>query len=600
MNEIVFPPNNGGKLPGLSKNWLTVKLTLYALSLNKANVVKVYENAFDTPQFVSMRMLMVSNTPISELCTGAFNGLNNLQKITFSNVKLYQFEAKILAPTPNLMSFFMKNCGKKQLNVDNLFGSVPMHRLEEITIQNCNLNDSITEKTFSNLYKIDRLKLGSNKITTIAPNAFDVPLQSLRTLNLKNNQLKSLPMHLFAKNVMSKIVINLNENPWHCDCKLDDLRQFLQLKNDLKFGKIICQSPSEFAGQKLEHCPSLCNTNSPLDENNLLGIPIEGTRVAEKVDGKTGNEEDEEDEDEDENEDEVEEEEVEEEEEQAGGDRKEEEESKDEYWEKEVENEDENEFDNESQADSEEYENDNDVGYETEEDGFQNDVETAFDDHIVEQDYEFEGDDWDDDAHGYEYTHDRYIIVQCERPTLYVQLLKPAIDLLSFRVENHNFYISSENLTQNNSIIGFVQQSDTTNDCLGNFEGVNEEVEIEYELKPSKMYRFCRITRNDGFVNVLDCILYQSEEMEVDLDVWLWVENKSAIIIVCVILAALVTFMGVLIAIVLAFLFPKQIRGRKIAIERPSRAYSGQQQQPQRRQQWQQKQSAYQIIKRLK
>lgn len=556
MKNINFPGNHYS-LPGFSKDWLRVDLRITQLYITNSNVLRISKDAFNTAHFTTLRILSISNVPISLLYDGAFNGLENLKEIHFDHVKLYDFDGNILAPTKNLDTFKMKNCGDHPVHVDNLFGTVALHHLKYIFIRDCKLFDTITKHTFSALHNITNIQLVSCEITHIGPNSFDIPLQSLKILQLSDNKLKSLPKNLFDGRTTPNLMLFLGNNPWHCGCKeLGGLQQMLHFKSDINLNSVICKSPAEYADFELKHCPPLCKPEPPSKNDNLTELnpslkndkPMKSTSFPDNfiplrtetafittTNDPYGIEHD------------------------NGY------EPGDEY---EHDHGNHHRYDHENEIEAEQ---ERDIDYEDEVDDEDYDYDDDFDDYD-------DDDDADDDNCGNHKADDSYVdiqhipqenfmkVIQCDEPVLNqanISVFESLTGMLSIRVENENLYLTAENLTDDFLLFGLEQQtkSDTPTICLGSFEGGNDQVEIEFQLKPNKMYRFCRKLKNVPVLGSLDCLLYYSKGEPEQLDAWLWTENKAAIISVCVVAALVIVFMGILLSKVLALIFPKQIRG---------------------------------------
>ena len=96
-----------------------------------------------------------------------------------------------------------------------------------------------------------------NRIEVIGDRSFDTVFPTLNQLSLAMNDLKTLPADIFSMAKL-KTIIDIDENPWHCDCKLENLRIFLLRSENIFLPSIVCSSPKKYAGQKLIAVTSLC------------------------------------------------------------------------------------------------------------------------------------------------------------------------------------------------------------------------------------------------------------------------------------------------------------------------------------------------------
>lgn len=150
----------------------------------------------------------------------------------------------------------MRNCTKTQLSLHSLFETKDLN-LSQVLITGCNLTSSIKRFTFSGLKKIKELKLAANQIARIEHRSFDIVMGTLTNLDLRRNRLITLSGDLFQRSVSQTISIKLDENPWHCDNRLNRLMELVKQSKNLQFNSIKCETPKEFAGKNLKYLPSL-------------------------------------------------------------------------------------------------------------------------------------------------------------------------------------------------------------------------------------------------------------------------------------------------------------------------------------------------------
>lgn len=217
------------------------------------------EGAFNWTKFSNLEVLYIENTHIEHLYRNSFIGLTNLKELVFKHVDLITVNDYVLTPTPNLEKFTLEHCGEKMTSL-MFFRSVKMFHLKVVDIQFCNLNDTITLMTFYGLCNVTELLLVSNQITNIGPHSFDNVFESVEFIDLSSNNLTSLSPNIFKHPRNEQIRVDLDENPWHCDCKLESLRQFIKFSKDrVKLSLIKCHSPSKNADQFLHDLKPLCD-----------------------------------------------------------------------------------------------------------------------------------------------------------------------------------------------------------------------------------------------------------------------------------------------------------------------------------------------------
>lgn len=242
----------------LTKNWLETSLLVGTLQMYDMNLLTIEDDAFNTSPFQHLRQLTFINLTIRVLKPGIFNGLHFLSMLSLDSLNIFEFSPNILAPVPNLQMFFMRICGKHVLTLDNLFGNVEMKHLKTVEIIDCNLKNTISKKTFSGLYAIQKLVLKSTRIEEIGPQSFDYVLMTLGLLILDGNQLTSIPKNLFKCNRTSPVTVTMLNNPIHCDCDMDHFRAFTQTTTNIEFSQITCKTPAHYAGTILQQSKPFC------------------------------------------------------------------------------------------------------------------------------------------------------------------------------------------------------------------------------------------------------------------------------------------------------------------------------------------------------
>lgn len=109
----------------------------------------------------------------------------------------------------------------------------------------------IPKQAFRELHYLQELDLSNNDIDKVEVGAFQGVSNSLLVLDLSNNRIQSLPreafFHLRAK-------ISLSNNPWFCDCTLQEVLRELQLDPET-VNEVICHTASqeEYAGKPVIH-----------------------------------------------------------------------------------------------------------------------------------------------------------------------------------------------------------------------------------------------------------------------------------------------------------------------------------------------------------
>lgn len=107
----------------------------------------------------------------------------------------------------------------------------------------------IPHHAFKELHYLQELDLSNNDIKTVDAGAFQGVFDSLLVLDLSNNRIKSVPKEAFAR---LRAKISLSNNPWHCECTLQEVLRELQLDPET-VNEVMCHTAvkEEYAGKPL-------------------------------------------------------------------------------------------------------------------------------------------------------------------------------------------------------------------------------------------------------------------------------------------------------------------------------------------------------------
>ncbi|XP_060132493.1 leucine-rich repeat and fibronectin type III domain-containing protein 1-like protein [Zootoca vivipara] len=216
----------------LTDNFITVirrkdfsnMTSLVHLTLSRNTISQILPYAF--ADLRSLRALHLDNNRLLLIGAEQLKGLTNLRHLILSNNQLQDI-------SPGAFDDFAGTLEDLDLSYNNL-AQVPwdtIRRLNNVNSLNLdhNLIDYVPEGVFTNLLKLARLDMTSNKLKKIPPD----PL-FLR-----------IPVYAKSKgSPLSSLVLSFGGNPLHCNCELLWLRR-LTREDDLE----TCASPPDLLGK---------------------------------------------------------------------------------------------------------------------------------------------------------------------------------------------------------------------------------------------------------------------------------------------------------------------------------------------------------------
>ena len=227
-------------------------------------------NFIDIPKGLdsSTQVLDLRKNRLIILPKGAFidTGLVNLQKVWLNHCKLRLLEKGAFEKLANLVELDLS---------DNFINSVPSGALSDISgIRNLFLARNnlgpLPASIFTSVPSLVKLDVSYNNISSINKNTFR-GLNRLEILILSGNILSTLSVNVL-KPLVALHGLHVDNNPWHCDCHLRFLRQWLLQRNVAASIPPTCYSPERLNGRRWQ----------TLGEDEFVCVP-HVTAVAQRV-----------------------------------------------------------------------------------------------------------------------------------------------------------------------------------------------------------------------------------------------------------------------------------------------------------------------------
>lgn len=196
----------------------------------------------------STQVLDLQHNDLHMLPRDAFvdTGLVNLQKLWLSHCKLKHMERGSFNMLDNLIDLDLSH---NLLRVVPTASLLDIPGLRELSLANNDLA-TIPADAFAPTPDLVHLDLSSNRIRSINPKAFRC-LATLEILKLSSNLLVYLMQDLLVP-LNALHGLNLNDNPWTCDCRLRPMRQWMLDHKITSLSPPTCARPKRLNGASWE------------------------------------------------------------------------------------------------------------------------------------------------------------------------------------------------------------------------------------------------------------------------------------------------------------------------------------------------------------
>lgn len=223
LRNIYFTDNK------IRQGWLSdFSRDVEELTISSSSLEELEDSAFSGKPFLNLQKLVIADSRI-----------RYLRKESLKDLKINTFEFRCLSVTNIFVEFNalehiadyltilqFSQCIDDSEAIKNVTGTkVSMfNQLIEIDLS-YNKMTNIPGETFVDAPRLISLYLFGNNLRSIDRNAFSGIGRTIQLLHLKDNNLKTLPDGIFEAFTASG-EINIDDNPWECNCDLVWLKKF--------------------------------------------------------------------------------------------------------------------------------------------------------------------------------------------------------------------------------------------------------------------------------------------------------------------------------------------------------------------------------------
>ncbi|XP_039614634.1 leucine-rich repeat-containing protein 70-like [Polypterus senegalus] len=215
-------------------------------TLNLANNMISFISSLAFTNLGKLEILSIKGNLLCQIPSRLFEHLGNLKWLDLSGNPIKLITSASLKGLKNLLYLSVENAKIKHIDI-HAFDE--LKKLKHLVLSNNYIN-VIYPNTFSFLKHLKYLHLDRNNISNLHSKTFYGVAFSLKLLNLRDNKLAYLHSNVF-RSLDSLIFVNVSKNPWQCDCRLLELRNWLVSSSVMM--NVHCQHPPHLQDRLLRY-----------------------------------------------------------------------------------------------------------------------------------------------------------------------------------------------------------------------------------------------------------------------------------------------------------------------------------------------------------
>ncbi|KAM6912348.1 SLIT and NTRK-like protein 3 isoform 1-T2 [Xenentodon cancila] len=211
-----------------------------------------------TPRPLNGRKLYLSGNLIQRIYRTDFWNFSSLDLLHLGNNRISYLQEGAFSSLVSLRSLFLNGNNLERLSPHMFLG------LQNIRYLYFEYNEirEVDPGTFDSMPSLQLLFLNANLLRSLPLGVFS--RVNLARLNLRNNHLLQLPMEGVLEHLKGLVQVDLQQNPWECNCEAAPLKRWLEgLSAVVVMGEVVCHSPEKTKGVDLRSlsmellCPEL-------------------------------------------------------------------------------------------------------------------------------------------------------------------------------------------------------------------------------------------------------------------------------------------------------------------------------------------------------
>ncbi|XP_051941987.1 SLIT and NTRK-like protein 3 [Hippocampus zosterae] len=236
-----------------------------------------------TPRPLNGRKLYLSGNLIQRIYRTDFWNFSSLDLLHLGSNRISYLQEGAFSSLTNLRSLYLNGNNLERLSPDMFLG---LQSLRYLYFEYNEIRE-MDRGTLASMPSLQLLFLNANLLRSLPLGVFSGV--NLARLNLRNNHLLQLPMEGVLEHLTGLVQVDLQQNPWECNCEAAPLKRWLEgLSAVVVMGEVVCHSPEKTKGVDLRSlsmellCPELkpqedgeqrSATSSAPDGGSALGRP---------------------------------------------------------------------------------------------------------------------------------------------------------------------------------------------------------------------------------------------------------------------------------------------------------------------------------------
>eukprot|EP00058_Branchiostoma_floridae_P006429 XP_002591917.1 hypothetical protein BRAFLDRAFT_236952 [Branchiostoma floridae] len=265
-NKLTDFDGSDNRIEAIPSGVFTNHSSLISLILNGNRISMLGDDAFaGLPQLVEIQ---INDNLISRLPADALKGASKLWTLSMPRNAITKIEQGALSDCTSLYNLDLSGNqlttleGTLKVQLDLTGNRITNISTLSVALESITFLDYLTltsnpvvylpKHAFPAFIQTDNVDLNDMKLRAVDKDAFEW-MGKLQSINMAKNRLRFIPGKLFANISVEKV--NLEGNPWYCDCQMYEFAQWMKTNNMSEKFDVVCDGPETLNGTYLSDIP---------------------------------------------------------------------------------------------------------------------------------------------------------------------------------------------------------------------------------------------------------------------------------------------------------------------------------------------------------